>query len=401
MGDTQKLPPEEQLCFAREAYEGGEDFTLAVEEEFAVLDPETLGLANRFEELQAAAQGTPLEEHLVGELISSEVEVRTGRCPSFAEAAVKIGERRAQLEELAGGLGIALAAVGTHPWSPWQDQRIIDTPHYRANDELLRYVVWRNNTFGLHVHIGIKGADRAVAVCNALRNYLPELLAVSASSPFVEGVFTHLHSARTEIFTRMFPRCGIPDAYDGWSGYEEYVRFLYETRSISEHTQIWWSVRPHLAFPTVEIRICDAQPDLDESRSLAALCYALTARIARALDEGEPLPDHPHRLIEENFWRATRYGLAGELIDQLQAELGRLKVSDLLLQTVYTISSLGYHRLSGETKDLEQARLAIEALKALLPVLEDAAPDDAVRDFNQVLVNMQLAYASAAGESPD
>src|SRR5438477_5061477 len=232
MGDTQKLPPEEQLCFAREAYEGGEDFTLAVEEEFAVLDPETLGLANRFEELQAAAQGTPLEEHLVGELIASEVEVRTGRCDSFAEAAAKIGERRTQLEELAGGLGIALAAVGTHPWSPWQDQRIIDTPHYRANDELLRYVVWRNNTFGLHVHIGIKGADRAVAVCNALRNYLPELLAVSASSPFVEGVFTHLHSARTEIFTKMFPRCGVPDAYNGWQGFEDYVRFLYATGSI-------------------------------------------------------------------------------------------------------------------------------------------------------------------------
>jgi len=113
----------------------------------------------------------------------------------------------------------------------------------------------------------------------------------------------------------MFPRCGVPDAYAGWLGYEEYIRFLYETGSITEHTQIWWSVRPHLAYPTVEIRICDAQPDLEEARSLAALCYGLTARIARALDEGEPLPDFPHRLIEENFWRATRYGLAGELID--------------------------------------------------------------------------------------
>jgi carboxylate-amine ligase len=315
MGDTQRLTPDEQITTAREAYENGTDFTLAVEEEFAVLDPETLSLANRFEELQAAARGTPLEEHLVGELIASEVEIRTGRCDSFAEAAAKIGERRAQLEELAGGLGIALAAAGTHPWSPWQEQRIIDTPHYRANDELLRYVVWRNNTFGLHVHVGIRGADRAIAVCNALRNYLPELLAVSASSPFVEGVFTYLHSTRTEVFTRMFPRCGVPDAYDGWRGFEEYVRFLYDTRSIAEHTQIWWSVRPHLAFPTVEIRICDAQPELEESRSLAALCYTLTARIARALDEGEPLPDYPHRLIEENFWRATRYGLAGDLID--------------------------------------------------------------------------------------
>jgi carboxylate-amine ligase len=315
MGNTQKLSPEEQLRTAREAYEEGSDLTVAVEEEFAVLDPETLSLTNRFEELQAAAQGTPLEDHLVGELIASEVEIRTGRCESFAEAAAKLGERRGQLDELAGGLGLALAAAGTHPWSPWQEQRIIDTPHYRRNDELLRYVVWRNNTFGHHVHVGIRGADRAIAVCNGLRNFLPELLALSASSVFVEGVFTHLHSTRTEIFTRMFPRCGVPDAYDGWQGFENYVRFLYDTRSITEHTQIWWSVRTHLAFPTVEIRICDGQPDLEESRSLAALCYALTARIARALDEGEPLPSHPHRLIEENLWRATRYGLAGELIE--------------------------------------------------------------------------------------
>jgi carboxylate-amine ligase len=315
MGDTQRLSPDEQIRFAHEAFENGQDFTLAVEEEFAVLDPDTLSLTNRFEELQAAAQGTAVEDHVVGELIASEVEVRTGRCESFAEAAAKVGERRTQLDELAAGVGVALASVGTHPWSPWQEQRIIDTPHYRANDEYLRYVVWRNNSFGLHVHVGIRGADRAIAVCNGLRNYLPELLAVSGSSPFVEGVFTHLHSARTEIFTRMFPRCGVPDSYDGWRGFEEYVRFLYDTRSIAEHTQIWWSVRPHLAFPTVEIRICDAQPDLEESRCLAALAYSLTARIARAHDEGEPLPYYPHRLIEENFWRATRWGLSGELID--------------------------------------------------------------------------------------
>src|SRR5947208_977728 len=192
---------------------------------------------------------------------------------------------------------------------------LIDPPHYRLNDEVLRYVAWRNNSFGQHVHVGINGPDRAIRVCAALRNYLPELLALSASSPFVEGVFSGLHSARTQIFTRMFPRCGIPDAFSGWDEWETYVRFLYETRSITEHTQIWWSVRPHLAFPTVEIRICDAQPDLGESRSLAALAYALTARIARALDDGEPLLDYPHRLIEENFWRAIRYGLAGELID--------------------------------------------------------------------------------------
>jgi carboxylate-amine ligase len=315
MGDEQRLPHEELISRSRESFEDGRDFTLAVEEEFAILDPETLGLWNRFEELQAAAAGTPLEPNLVGELIASEVEVRTGRCETWAEASAKVAERRAQLVELADSLGIVLAGTGTHPWSSWKDQRIIDTPHYRRNDEYLRYVVWRNNSFGLHVHVGITGADRAVRTFSKLRNYLPELLALSASSPFVEDVDSGLHSARTEIFTRMFPRCGVPDAFDSWQEWEDYVRFLYETGSITEHTQIWWSVRPHLAFPTVEMRICDGQPTLEEAQALAGFIYALTCRIARALDEGESLPDHPHRLIEENFWRAIRYGLSGELID--------------------------------------------------------------------------------------
>ena len=315
MGDEQRLSAAEQLASAREAFDSGRDFTVAVEEEFQLLEPDSLDLVNRFEELQAAARGTDLEEHLVGELIASEVEVKTGRCESFIEAAALVGTRREQLAALASGLGIALAATGTHPWSAWQDQRIIDTPHYRRNDELLRYVVWRNNSFGIHVHVGIRGADRAVRVCDALRTYLPDLLALSASSPFVENVVTGLHSARTQIFTRMFPRCGVPDVFGSWDEYERYVRFLYETGSITEHTQLWWSVRPHLGFPTVEIRICDAQPDLGEARSLAALAHALTVRIAVALDEGEPLPLPPHRLVEENVWRAIRWGLGGQLID--------------------------------------------------------------------------------------
>jgi carboxylate-amine ligase len=315
VGEEQRLGYQEMLALSRESFDAVPDFTVAVEEEFALLDPETLNLVDRFEELQEAALGTALEPDLVGELIASEIEVRTGRCDSFADAAALLGERRQQLRDLVEPRGVVLGSTGTHPWSPWQEQRIIDTPHYRLNDQVLRYVVWRNNSFGIHVHVGINGADRAIRVCSALRNFLPELLALSASSPFVEGVFSGLHSARTQIFTRMFPRCGIPDALAGWDEWDTYVRFLYETGSITEHTQIWWSVRPHLAFPTVEIRICDAQPDLGEARSLAALAYALTARIARALDDGEPLPNLPHRLIEENLWRAIRYGLSGELID--------------------------------------------------------------------------------------
>jgi glutamate---cysteine ligase / carboxylate-amine ligase len=326
VGEAQRLTPDEQIRTAREAFENGRDLTLAVEEEFAILDPETHGLVNRFEELEAAAKGTDLEEHLVGELIASEIEVRTGRCESFVEAAATMAERRRQLLELAGRFDVSLCAAGTHPWSPWQEQRIIDTPHYRRNDEVLRYVVWRNNSFGLHVHVGIRGADRAIAVANGLRAYLPHLLAWSVSSPFVEGSYTHLHSARSQIFTRMFPRCGVPDAFAGWDEYERYVRFLYETGSITEHTQLWWSVRPHLAFPTVEIRICDGQPELGEAQALAAFMYVLTARIARAVDEGEPLPDHPHRLIEENFWRAIRHGLSGQLIDLDSGEVRSARV---------------------------------------------------------------------------
>jgi carboxylate-amine ligase len=315
VGDAQRLSPEEQIASAREAFENAEDLDVAVEEEFALLDPDTLELTNRFEELKEAASGLDWDEHLVGELIASEAEVKTGRCESFTEAAERMIERRAQLGALADSLGIALACTGTHPWSSWKDQRIIDTPHYRRNDEILRYVVWRNNSFGIHVHIAVRGPDRAIRVCDAFRNVLPELLALSASSPFVEDVVSGLHSARTEIFTRMFPRCGVPDAYGSWDEFEQYVRFLYATRSIDEHTQLWWSVRPHLAFPTVEVRICDAQPDLREAQALAALMYALGARFARALDEGEPLPSLPRRLIEENFWRAIRYGPSGELID--------------------------------------------------------------------------------------
>jgi glutamate---cysteine ligase / carboxylate-amine ligase len=332
VGDEQRLSPDEQIRVAREAFESGRDFTIAVEEEFALLDPDTLELTNRFEEIKAGAAGTELDEHLVGELIASEIEVKTGRCANFAEAAERMARRRVQLAELADQFGVGLASTGTHPWSRWQDQRIIDTPHYRRNNEILQYVVWRNNSFGIHAHIGIRGADRAIAVCNAFRNVLPELLALSASSPFLEDCVTGLHSARTEIFTKMFPRCGVPDAYEGWRGYEDYVRFLYETGSIDEHTQIWWSVRPHLAFPTVEVRICDAQPDLAQAQALAALMYSLGARFARAIDDGEPLPNLPHRLIEENMWRAIRHGLGGQLIDFDRGEVvsARARIETLI-----------------------------------------------------------------------
>ena len=343
MGDEQRLSPDELIAQARAQFEAATDFTVAVEEEFALLDPGSLDLTNRFEEVQAAARGTALEAHLVGELIASEVEVRTGRQESFGDVPAVLAERRAQLRSLVEPMGLLLGATGTHPWADWKEQRIIDTPHYRRNDELLRYVVWRNNTFGLHVHVAISGPDRAIAVMAGMRNFLPELLALSASSPFVEGVSSGLHSARTQIFTRFFPRCGVPDAFASWDEYERFVRFLYDTGSITEHTQLWWSVRPHLAFPTVEIRICDGQPELPEAVSLVAFAASLVARVARAYDEGDAVEPLPHRYIEENFWRAIRYGLSGDLIDFARGEPipARQRIEELVAWVLPAAEEIG------------------------------------------------------------
>jgi len=301
---------------AREVFEASEDFTVGLEEEFGILDPETHELAQRFDELhQAAMRDDVLADSVAGELISSEIEIRSGRGDTLIDAFARQRERRARLFRLAADQGVRLGATGTHPWSRWQDQKIIDTDHYRRVEDGLKYVAWRNNTFSVHVHVGIRGADRAVAVCDRLRPVLPELLAISANSPFLEGRDSGLHSVRSQIFTKSFPRCGIPEAFGSFQAYSEYVDFLYRTNSIVEHTQIWWSIRPHLAYPTIEIRIADGQPDLAEAQSLAAFCYALAVRCARAHDEGEPLPDLPHRLLEENMWRAIRYGLGGALLD--------------------------------------------------------------------------------------
>jgi carboxylate-amine ligase len=345
MGESPKISdPLEALEHARMQFEEADDFTIAMEEEFAILDPSTLGMTAGFERFAEAALDHPtLEGMVAGELIRSEVEVKTGKCDTFEQAAEALARRRCDLLEVAGTLGYRLCAAGTHPWSPWQEQQVIDTPHYQIVESTLRYVAWRNNTFGLHVHVGIRGADRAIAVNNALRNVLPELLALSGSSPWIEDRHTHLHSTRTEVFTRMFPRCGIPDSFDGWAGYAEFVRFLIQTRSIREHTEIWWSVRPHQAYPTVETRICDGQPDFARSIALSGLMVALTADFARRYDAGEQLPDYPGRDLEENMWRAIRWGMSGELID-LRARRSlpaRERIEQLIDEVSATATDLG------------------------------------------------------------
>ena len=292
------------------------DFTVGLEEEFALLDPESLGMVPRFEELRDACAADPvLADSVAGELISSEIEIRSGRCIDLAAGFAAQRDRRRRLFALAASQGVALGSTGTHPWADYRDQKIINTEHYRRVEEGLKYVAWRNNTFSLHVHVGVRGADRAVLVCDRLRPVLPLLLAISANSPFLDGRDSGLHSARSQIFTKSFPRCGIPDAFGSWDAFARYIDFLVRTRSIVEYTQVWWSIRPHFAFGTVEVRICDAQMTASESESLAALIVACVAQAARDVDEGVPSTDLPRRMIEENFWRAIRYGLDGELLE--------------------------------------------------------------------------------------
>jgi glutamate---cysteine ligase / carboxylate-amine ligase len=298
------------------------DLTVGIEEEFAILDPVTHDLVPRFEELRdCAGVGDPLLcEAITGELISSEIEIVSGRGESFADALLRQRERRRRLFALAGLQDAALGATGTHPWADYRQQPIIDTEHYRRVEQGLKYVAWRNNTFSLHVHVGVREIDRAVRVCDRLRPVLPLLLAVSANSPYLDGRDSGLHTARTQSFTRNFPRCGIPDAFGGWRPYREYIEFLLRTRSIVEFTQVWWSVRPHFEFGTVEVRICDAQSTAGESEALAALMVACVAQAARDVDEGVPFSDPAPRLIEENMWRAIRYGLDGRMVDLDRAE---------------------------------------------------------------------------------
>jgi carboxylate-amine ligase len=228
---------------------------------------------------------------------------------------------------------VKLGSIGAHPFSRWQDQKIIDTEHYRLVEDGLKYVAWRNNTFSLHVHVGVRGADRAIAVCDRVREILPELLAISASSPFVDGRDSGLATARTQLFTRMFPRCGIPEPFGDWDGYAGFVEFLKDMNSVVESTQLWWSVRPHHSYGTVEVRICDAQPTAEASSALAGLITAVVAQAARDYDEGVPFTPRLGREIEENFWRAIRFGLDGNLIDfKARAEYPAAQAADRLLE---------------------------------------------------------------------
>ncbi|HSS40922.1 MAG TPA: YbdK family carboxylate-amine ligase [Solirubrobacterales bacterium] len=369
------------LDLAREKFESSQDFTIGLEEEFAILDPQTLELEHRFEDVMAACQRDEvLAESAAGELIASEIEIRSGRSETFAEAVERQRERRARLFDVVGGMGLTLGAMGTHPWANYLDQRIIDTPHYNRLRHELGWVAQRNNTWSLHLHMGIRGADRAIAVCDWLRELLPLLLAVSANSPFLDRRDSGLHSVRTEIFTRTFPRCGVPSPFRDWATYAEFVGTLERLGSVVEPTQLWWSVRPHHSFGTVEVRICDAQTRGEESFAMAGLIAACIAQTALDFDEygyegrGVPLAD---REIEENLWRAIRHGAGGRMIDFRRDE--ELPTRSLLEQVLVwsepARAQLGLDLRLPERNGAQRAREALDAGVAIEDIYRDAVAE--------------------------
>ena len=353
---------------ARATFDESVDFTVGLEEEFAIVDPASLELEQRFEDLFEACQSDELlAGSPAGELIAAEIEIRSGRGETFADAVERQRVHRARLFAIAEGMGLGLAATGTHPWANYLDQRIIDTPHYRRLAADLGYVAQRNNTWSMHVHMGVRGAERAIAVCDSLRDLLPILLAVSANSPFLDGRDTGLHSVRTEIFTRVFPRCGIHEPFGSWDEYARFIELLARTSSIVESTQLWWSVRPHHTFGTVELRICDAQTRGEESFGLAALMAACIGQTARDYDEGRLRAPRRQRELEENLWRAIRYGMDGRLIDFVRGEEveARAELERLVEWTEPVRTELG---LDVDLPDLNGAQRARRAFEAGEPI---------------------------------
>ena len=367
---------------ARERFEESTDFTVGLEEEFAILDPATLELAHRYEDVKARCdEDEVLAEAAAGELIASEVEIRSGRGETFAAAVAAQQDRRDRLFALVESMGLALGAMGTHPWANYLDQTIIDTEHYNRLQQELGYVAQRNNTWSLHVHVGVRGADRAIAVCDRLRELLPPLLALSANSPFLDRRDTGLASVRSEIFTRTFPRCGVPSPFVDWDTYAGFVDLLQRTNSVIESTQLWWSVRPHHSFGTVEVRICDAQTRGEDATALAGMIVACVAQTALDLDERGadawvPLAD---REIEENLWRAIRYGAGGKMIDFRAGEEveTRAVFERLLTWTEPARSSLGIDVPLPAANGAERARAELEAGASVEDVYRAAVAETA------------------------
>jgi carboxylate-amine ligase len=288
--------------------------TIGIEEEYQTVDPETRDLKSHISAEIIRKGRMLLEERVKPEMHQSVVEIGTGICSNIQEAKAEIRDIRQQIVTLARANGLRLAAGGTHPFAHWAKQEIYPDDRYRIIVEDMKMVARANLIFGLHVHIGVEDCETAIQIMNGARYFLPHILALSTSSPFWMGMDSGLRSYRCKVFDK-FPRTNIPDVYSSWSEFENYVDLLIRTKCIDNAKKIWWDIRPHPHFPTLEFRICDMPMRLEETIAIAALCQAVIAKLYQLHERNLSFRHYSRALIMENKWRAARYGLEGKLID--------------------------------------------------------------------------------------
>jgi carboxylate-amine ligase len=316
-------------------------FTLGIEEEFAIIDPETRELRSHIQEILEGGKVT-LKEQIKPEMHQSVVELGTEICQSVVDARVHVIELRTKLAELAGGSGLKIASVGTHPFSHWRDQLITQGERYQEIVKDMQQLARANLIFGLHVHVGIPDRHSAIHVMNQARYFLPHIYALSANSPFWVGQDTGLKGYRLKVFER-FPRTGIPDAFESLSEYEDYCKLLVKTGCVDNAKKIWWDIRLHPFFETLEVRVCDAQSRVDDTLAIAALIQAVIAKLHTLLRQNITFRVYRRRLLDENRWRASRYGIDGKLIDfGKETEVEARSLLNELLEFVSTeVNELG------------------------------------------------------------
>jgi len=288
-------------------------FTLGIEEEFAIVDPVTRELRSHIQEILEGGK-VVLKEQIKPEMHQSVVELGTEVCDSIEHAREHVVELRSKLAELAGRAGLKIASTGTHPFSHWRDQHITEGDRYKQIIEDMQLVARANLIFGLHVHVGIPDRESAIHVMNQVRYFLPHIYALSVNSPFWVGQNTGLKGYRLKVFER-FPRTGIPDSFDSLSEYDDYCKLLVKTGCIDNPKKIWWDIRLHPFFDTLEMRVCDAQTRVDDTMAIAALIQAIISKLYKLLWQNTTFRIYRRRLLDENRWRASRYGIDGRLID--------------------------------------------------------------------------------------
>jgi glutamate---cysteine ligase / carboxylate-amine ligase len=290
----------------------GPSYTLGIEEELMIVDAETLDLVNGIETMLEAMPDT--EGDVKPELMESVLEVSTTPCKNTREAGDQLRELRRRVQQVAGTHGLAIGSAGTHPFAMWEDQRIVARTRYRDLIAALRFVARQELIFGTHVHVGVDDPDKAIHVANGMRVHIPLLLALSANSPFWRATPTGLLSTRTPIF-RAFPRVGIPPSYKDFDDYSRRIDFMSDSKAIADYTYLWYDVRPHPNFGTVEIRVMDQQTRLEHTLGFAALVQALVRELCEHFEAGDQLSPYPYEMLDENKWLAARHGLDGELVD--------------------------------------------------------------------------------------